>query len=120
MQQFITKTLVTAAAALVASWMLKGVNIDSSLTAILVAVVLGLLNTFVKPVLILLTLPVTVFTLGLFLLVINIVIVKWVATLVPGFTVTNWWAALWFSIIVSIFSTVIQNLTKSNKVENEE
>lgn len=120
MQQFITKTLVTAAAALVASWMLKGVNIDSSLTAILVAVVLGLLNTFVKPVLILLTLPVTVFTLGLFLLVINIVIVKWVATLVPGFTVTNWWAALWFSIIVSIFSTVIQNLTKSNKVENEQ
>ncbi len=120
MQQYITRILITAAAALIASWMLKGVQIDSSLTAILVAVVLGLLNTFVKPVLILLTIPITVFTLGLFLLVINIIIVKWVATLVPGFTVANWWAALWFSIIVSIFSTVIQSLTKTNNAENEE
>lgn len=120
MQQFITKTLVTAAAALVASWMLKGVSIDSSLTAILVAVVLGLLNTFVKPALILLTLPVTVFTLGLFLLVINIVIIKWAASIVPGFVVENWWAALWFGIIVSIFSTVIQSLIKTNNGDNEE
>lgn len=121
MQQFITKILVTAAASLVASWMLSGVHIDSTLTAIMVAVVLGLMNTFVRPFLILLTIPITVFTLGLFLLVINIVIIKWVATLVPGFTVENWWAALWFSIIVSIFSTIIHSLTRdSNKQSNRE
>jgi len=123
MQQFITKTLVTAAASLVASWMLSGVHIDTTLTAIMVAIVLGLLNTFVKPILIVLTIPITVFTLGLFLLFINILIIKWVATLVPGFTVDNWWAALWFSIIVSIFSTIIQSLTKNpqenNRPENQ-
>ncbi|MCU0322592.1 MAG: phage holin family protein [Chitinophagaceae bacterium] len=123
MQQFITKTLVTTAASLVASWMLSGVHIDTTLTAIMVAIVLGLLNTFVKPILIVLTIPITVFTLGLFLLFINIVIIKWVATLVPGFTVDNWWAALWFSIIVSIFSTIIQSLTKNpqenNRPENQ-
>ena len=115
MQQFITKTLVTAAAALIASWLLSGVHIDSTLTVIFVAIVLGFLNIFVKPLLILLTIPITVFTLGLFLLVINIIIIKWVATLVPGFSVKNWWAALWFSIIVSIFSTLIQSLTQGNE-----
>ncbi|MBP9214296.1 MAG: phage holin family protein [Chitinophagaceae bacterium] len=115
MQQFITRTLVTAAAALIASWLLAGVHIDTTVTAILVAIVLGFLNTFVKPILVLLTIPITIFTLGLFLLVINIVIIKWVATLVPGFKVENWWAALWFSIIVSIFSTFIQSLTQGNE-----
>jgi putative membrane protein len=114
MQQFITKTLITAVAALIASFLLSGVHIDNSVTAILVAVVLGLLNTFVRPVLVLLTIPITIFSLGLFLLVINIIIIKWVATLVPGFSVSNWWAALWFSIIVSIFSSVIQGLTQTN------
>lgn len=119
MQKFITKILVTAAASLVASWMLSGVQIDSTLTAIMVAVVLGLMNTFVRPFLIVLTIPITVFTLGLFLLVINIVIIKWVATLVPGFTVENWWAALWFGIIVSIFSTIIHSLTKDPNKQQE-
>jgi len=115
MGKFITKTLITSVAALAAAFMLKGVSIDSSLTAILVAVVLGLLNNFIKPILIVLTIPITVLTLGLFLLVINIVIVKWVATLVPGFYVANWWAALWFSIIVSIFTALIEGLIDDKK-----
>ncbi len=120
MQQFITKTLITALAVLIASYLLSGVHIDNSVTALLVALALGLLNTFVRPILILLTIPITIFSLGLFLLVINILIVKWVATLVPGFTVNNWWAALWFSIIVSIFSTVIQNLVKTSNDNNDD
>lgn len=119
MQNFITKTLVTAVAVIVASFLLSGVHVDSSITAILVAVVLGLLNTFVKPILVILTIPITVFTLGLFLLVINILMVKWAATLVPGFTVENWWAALWFSIIVSIFSAFVQSLTATKKNNDE-
>ena len=115
MSRFITKILITAVAALVASWLLKGVNIDNILTAIIVAVVLGLLNTFVRPILIILTIPITIVTLGLFLLVINIIIIKWVATLVSGFSVNNWWAALWFSIIVSIISTVLGNMAGFNE-----
>jgi putative membrane protein len=114
MQKFITKTLITAASALIAAYMLGGVNIDNSITAIMVAIVLGLLNTFVKPVLVLLTIPITVFTLGLFLLVINIIIVKWVASLVPGFSVDNWWSALWFSIIVSLFTALLEGFIKKN------
>ncbi len=120
MQQFITKTLVTAAAAIIASFLLSGVKIDSASTALIVAVVLGLLNTFVKPILIILTIPITLFTLGLFLLVINILMVKWAASLVPGFSVENWWAALWFSIIVSIISTFVQNLIKNSEEDKEQ
>lgn len=115
MQKFITKTFITAAAALVAAYMLGGVNIDNSLTAIFVAIVLGLLNTFVKPILIVLTIPITVFTLGLFLLVINILMVKWAASIVPGFSVDNWWSALWFSIIVSIFTAVLESFIKKDE-----
>ncbi|MBX2932533.1 MAG: phage holin family protein [Chitinophagaceae bacterium] len=120
MQQYITKTLVTSSAAIIASFLLSGVHIDTATTAILVAVVLGLLNTFVKPILIILTIPITIFTLGLFLLIINILIVKWVATLVPGFSVDNWWAALWFSIIVSIISALVQNITNHKQEDTEE
>ncbi|MCZ2223669.1 MAG: phage holin family protein [Chitinophagales bacterium] len=119
MQQFISKTLITSAAVIIVSFLISGVKIDSATTAIMVAVVLGLLNTFIKPILIILTIPITVFTLGLFLLVINILMVKWAAALVPGFTVENWWAALWFSIIVSFISTFVQNMIKNSEEDNE-
>ena len=72
MMQFLGKILVTALAALIAANLLPGVKIDSSVTAVLLAVVLALLNNFVKPLLIILTIPITVLTLGLFLLVIGL------------------------------------------------
>lgn len=110
MGRFFAKTIATAVAVLFAAYILRGVHIDSTLTALLVAVVLGLLNSFIKPILIVLTIPITLVTLGLFLLVINIIIVKWVAGLVPGFTVDSWWSALVFSLVVSIVSSVIEGL----------
>ncbi len=119
MQKFITKTLITSVAVLIASYLLSGINVPNAQTALLVAVVLGLLNSFVKPILVVLTIPITLFTLGLFLLVINILIVEWAADLVKGFTVKSWWSALWFSIIVSVFTTVIEGLVKS-KTEGEQ
>jgi putative membrane protein len=115
MQKFITKTLITSVAVIIASYLLTGINVPNAQTALLVAVVLGLLNNFVKPILVVLTIPITLVTLGLFLFVINIIIVKWVATLVPGFTVTGWWAALWFSIIVSVFTSFIERLIKTEE-----
>ena len=117
MIQFLLKTMVTAVAVLIASYVLSGVSVDSTKTAIFVAVILGLLNTFIKPILIILTIPITIVTLGLFLLVINILIVKWASDLVTGFTVDGWFSALLFSLIVSFVTSIIDGLIKSQKEE---
>lgn len=117
MHGIVLKILITAVAVLVGSWVLEGVSVNSSLTAILVALVLGILNALVKPILILLTLPITVFTLGLFLLVINILIIMWTSDLVPGFKVDGWWSALLFSFIVSIASYLIEAFFGLNRKE---
>ncbi len=120
MIQFLSKTLITSVAVLIAYFLLKnnGVYIDGTVTAIIVAVVLGLLNSFVKPILIVLTIPISILTLGLFLLVINIIIIKLASEIVPGFKVHGWLTALLFSFIVSFVSSVIQNLIKSSKDVN--
>ena len=110
MIKFLSKTLITSVAVLIASFILSGVTINSTATAILVAVVLGLLNSFIKPILIILTIPITILTLGLFLLVINVIIIKWTSELVHGFHVNGWITALLFSIIVSFVSSLIEGL----------
>ncbi|WP_298301581.1 phage holin family protein [Hydrotalea sp.] len=115
MVSFLSKVLFTAVAVLIATYILNGVHVNSTSTAIIVAAVLGLLNTFVKPVLIILTIPFTILTLGLFLLVINVLIIKWTSELVPGFQVNGWWPALWFSIIVSLVSSFIEGLVRGNE-----
>ncbi|MDE3251450.1 MAG: phage holin family protein [Bacteroidota bacterium] len=115
MGKFFAKTVATAVAVLIAAYLLKGVHVDSGATALLVALVLGLLNSFIKPILILLTIPITVVTLGLFLLVINIIIIKWVADIVPGFTVDSWLHALFFSLVVSFMSSFIEALIGTNR-----
>jgi putative membrane protein len=117
--RFIGKILITAMAALIASYLLPGVEIHSGITAIVIALVLALLNTFIKPILIVLTIPITVLTLGLFLLVINTIIIKWTAYLVGGFVVENWWAAFWFSILLSIVTYIIEALVDDNKKEKQ-
>ena len=110
MIKFFTKAILTAVAVLLASYILKGVSVDSTLTALMVAVVLGLLNSFVKPLLIVLTIPITVFTLGLFLLFINILIVYWASELVEGFRVDGWGWALLFSFVVSFTSSFLERM----------
>ena len=111
MNKFFLKTLVTSVAVLLAAFLLhSGVRVDSTLTALLVAVVMGLLNNFIKPILIILTIPITIFTFGLFLLFINVIIVKWTSDIVPGFRVSGWLYALLFSLIVSFFTSVIEGL----------
>ena len=113
--RFLTKVLVTAIASLVAAYFLKGVYIDGLQTAIILAFVLALLNNFIKPILIVLTLPITVITLGLFLIVINILLIKWTSDLVDGFSVAGWWSALLFSLIVSIVTSIIEGLVGNKK-----
>jgi len=110
MKNFLAKTLITSVAVLIAALLLSGVRVDNTITAVLVAVVMGLLNSFIKPVLIILTIPITIFTFGLFLLFINVIIVKWTSVIVPGFHVRNWWAALLFSIVVSLVTSILEGL----------
>jgi len=97
-------------AVVVAARILPGVHVDGLLTALIVAVVLGVINAVVKPVLVFLTLPATILTLGLFLLVINAAMVELVSWLVPGFTVAGFWWALGFSLIVSLVGSVLGGL----------
>jgi putative membrane protein len=108
---FIIKVLITAVAVYVADYFLDGVHISNDIkTIVIVALVLALLNTFIKPILVILTIPVTIVTLGLFLLIINALMVKWAASLVDGFEVNGWWPALLFSLIVSLVSAIAQSI----------
>jgi putative membrane protein len=97
------------------SYLMKGVVVDEFTTALTVAIVLGLLNFFVKPVLVLFTFPVTVFTLGLFLLVINAIIILLCDHFVDGFDVNGFWTALFFSIILSLSQSLVYQLTGEGK-----
>lgn len=119
MGRFFARTIATALAVLFAAWILKGVSVDSTITALLVAVALGLLNTFIKPLLVILTIPITVFTLGLFLLVINVVIVLLVDDWFDGFKVNSWFTALVFSFIVSFVGSLIEKLIGVPKDDEE-
>jgi putative membrane protein len=107
---FIIKVLITAVAVYLAAYLLPGVTITNIQTTIIVALVLALLNTFIKPILIILTIPITILTLGLFLLVINALMVKWAAGLVNGFHVDGWWSALLVSLIVTIVSYILNGI----------
>ena len=109
---FIIRLLVTALAAYFAAWLLPGVTINNVLTAVGVALVLAILNAIVKPILVILTIPITIVTLGLFLLVINIIIVKLCDYLIDGFKVDGIIAALLFSLIVSVVSSILHGLAK--------
>lgn len=117
MMRFFLKTLSTSVAVLFAAYVLKGVHVADVSTAILVALVLGLLNSFIRPILVVLTIPITVISLGLFLIVINYFIVHLTTRLVPGFQVDGWFPALLFSIIVSIVSSIIQAIAGSSEKE---
>ncbi len=84
-------------------------------TIIVVALVLALLNAIVKPILVILTIPVTIVTLGLFLLVINALMVVWTSKLVNGFKVDGWLTALLFSLIVSVVSSILHSIAKDRR-----
>lgn len=104
--QIIIRLVLYTVAVLITAWILPGVAVEDFWKAFVVAVVLSLLNTFLKPLLIILTIPVTILTLGLFLLVINAGIIMLAGAIVPGFTVASFWWALLFSIILSLLTTL--------------
>ena len=113
---FIIKLLLNAIAVVITAYILPGVHLESFGYALLVAAVLSLLNVSVKPILVVLTIPATVFTLGLFLLVINALMVELTAWfLQPNFSVATFWQALFFSILLSIINSLFDRLTYKSK-----
>lgn len=94
-------------------------SVDSAWTAVILAVILSLLNVFVKPILIFFTLPITLVTLGLFLLVINAIIILIAAKLVPGFRVDGFWWAMLFSIILSFVVSIFEKLQGNKNVKED-
>ncbi len=118
--RFIIQLIISTLAVLISSFLLPGVEVQDNnvFTAIIVAAVLAFLNAVVKPIMIVLTIPVTFFTFGLFLLVINALMIILAAKLVDGFRVDGFWWALLFSFILSIVTSILENIKKRD--ENEE
>lgn len=109
------KIIITAALVLLISNFMSGVRVESFTTALFVAIVLGLLNIFIKPILVIFTLPVTILTLGLFLLVINALIIILCTNIVGGFSVDSFWTALLFSIILSLLQSIMNGILGEKK-----
>jgi len=113
--KLLIRILVTSALVLLIANFMTGVHVAGFTTALIVAVVLGLLNIFIKPILVILTLPVTFITLGLFLLVINAIIILLCDNIVGGFSVDSFFTALLFSIILSLSQSVLYAILGENK-----
>jgi len=113
--KFIVKLILYSLAILLTSFLLPGVHVDNFGYAFILAALLALLNITLKPFLVILTIPFTIFTLGLFLLVINAVIILIADFFIPGTQVEGFWWALFFSIIVSILNGLFTGMTKKEE-----
>ena len=113
--RFLIRIVVIAAVSFGLAHILKGIRIDTFWTAIVFAVVLAILNIFIKPLLIILTLPVTILTLGLFLFVINALVVLLASRFVDGISIAGFGWALLFSLILSIITSVLNRELEKNK-----
>ena len=107
MRGVLLRWLVLTAAVLAASWFLDGIRVDGLLSAVLAAALLGILNAFLRPLVILLTLPVNILTLGLFTFVINALMLQIVSGVIPGFTVHGFWTAVFGALIIGFVSWLL-------------
>lgn len=115
---FLIRLIISTLAVLVTAYLLPGVYVDSFMTAVIVAIVLGCLNVLVKPLLILFALPVVLFTFGLFLIVINTLIILLADKLIDGFKVNGFWWALLFSVLMSIVTSILNAIKKRDERGN--
>jgi len=111
----ILKFLLSGVSVLLTAYLLPGVHVEHYGYALLVTALIVLANIFVRPLLIIFTIPITIVTMGLFLLVINALIILLVDALTPGFDVDGFWWALAFSLIVSLFNSLFGDLLKNKE-----
>jgi putative membrane protein len=114
MKSFLLHLVLTAIAILIVANVVSGVHVGGFGTALIGALILGVVNAFVRPVMILLTLPLTIVTLGLFLLVVNAFMFWLVAALVPGFQISGFGAALLGSLLLTILNVLIDRLARKD------
>ncbi|HET6226974.1 MAG TPA: phage holin family protein [Bacteroidia bacterium] len=114
---FIIKLIISSLAVLISTALLPGVRIDDNnfFTALIVAAVLAFLNAVVKPIMIVFTIPITIVTLGFFLLIINACMILLASKLVSGFHVDGFWWALLFSLILSIVTSILESLKQKDR-----
>ena len=117
--KFLFKILITTVNAFILAYLLPGIEIGNIYTAVLVAFLLAILDAILKPLLIILTLPITILTLGLFLFVINTLIILTADYFIDGFKIDGFWYAMLFSILLSFFNSFVHKrafpVEKNNK-----
>ena len=113
--RFLLQLIVNGLAVYATAAILPGVDVTSFWQAIIVALILGFLNALVRPILLILTIPITIFTLGLFILVINAAIIMLADTLLSSFAVSSFWWALLFSVILSFVNSVLDKVVFSEE-----
>jgi len=113
--KLVVRFLLSGVAVMLTAYLLPGVHVSDYWAALLVAALVSFSNLFIRPLLILFTIPITVMTLGLFLLVINALLILAVDSLVKDFYVDGFWWALGFSLILSVFNSLFADLTKEKK-----
>jgi len=107
---FLIKLLLSAIAVVIGAYVIPGVTVNGYVTALIVALIMSLLNVTVKPLLTILTIPITILTLGLFLLVINVIIIYITDALISGFSVSGFLPALFFSLVVSLVNWLFDSI----------
>lgn len=110
--KLILNWVIGAIVIIISAYLLPGVMVDGFFSALVLAVVLGAINMFIKPILVVLTLPINILTLGLFSLVINALLIMLASAIVPGFSVAGFWWALAFSLVLSIVTAVLSRIGK--------
>lgn len=110
--KFLLNIIISGFAVYISAYILPGVNLEGFFAAVVTGVILGVLNTFIKPILLILTLPINILTIGLFTLVINVFLVYVASAIVPGFSVDGFVQALFFSVLLSLVGSVLQAFTK--------
>ena len=108
------RLLANAGTLLLLAYYLPGIEVSGWYTAIITALILGLVNAILKPILVILTLPVNILTLGLFTLVINALLFWFVASFIQGFSVSGFWPAFWGALILSVVSSLVSGLLKKD------
>lgn len=108
--RFLARLLLNGVAIVVAAWIVPGIQLSGPVAALVAGAILGFVNAIVRPVLLLLTLPFTLLTLGLFIFVVNAACLGLAAALVPGFAISGFWAALFGALLVSIVSWILSGL----------
>ena len=111
--RMVTNLLINTLSIFAVAYVLSGIQVETFATALILAVVMAVLNVTLKPLLILITIPLTVITLGLFLLVVNVLVLYAAAALIDGFVIAGFWWALAFSLLVTFVNSILYGVDKN-------